>query len=86
MHQSVPCECRRWTWREVALQTGVAAHERHCPRCRRRMLIVFRGADLVGVLPIPSDEEFAMAKVLRSIGLKNAEVAGLLTVAREMAS
>lgn len=49
---SVHCRCREWEFRDLTLTTGVSVVERRCPRCRRRMLIVFRTGEHVGTVEL----------------------------------
>jgi len=44
---AAPCPCGRWIWYELVLAAGFALHERTCPRCRRRSLILFRDGRFV---------------------------------------
>lgn len=86
VRQSIECPCGEWRWREVTIQSAIGAIERYCPRCRRRMLIVLRGPELVGVVPFGGAHEMPISQALDDLKVTKWESRILLLVAREMAT
>lgn len=84
MRQELPCPCGNWTFREIGLFTGLAASERYCPRCERRMLLVFRGPDHLATVPLGGRNEGRIGSALEEAGLSVGEVKLLVTVAELM--
>jgi hypothetical protein len=77
------CPCGRWRWRELAVSTGIGAHERTCPRCRKRRLLVVRGGVGVGVLPLPGRDPGSVRAALAGVdGISPLERAALIAAAR----
>ncbi|HSW29280.1 MAG TPA: hypothetical protein VLH75_07260 [Longimicrobiales bacterium] len=86
MRQLITCDCGEWTFRELGLFTGLGVAERHCPRCGRAMLIVFRGADHIATVPLPGRDRGSVEQALMGCALTSNEVRVLVTVAELMAS
>lgn len=82
----IECSCGRWTFREIDLSTGLGVSEKHCPRCNRTMLLVFRGPDYLGAVELQGRDAGSLEEALSACRLSSAEVALLVTVARLMAS
>ena len=70
----VDCPCGSWHWREITATDGLAATERHCPRCRKRYLVVFREGEVIGKARLYGRNERALRTALReSSGLTRHE-------------
>lgn len=70
----------------MQVSTSLAAIERVCPRCRGRMLLVFRGPDHVATVEMTGAHTARMRESLDRSGLFPNEVELLMTVAELMAS
>lgn len=88
LSRSAPCACGRWDFRDFTLNDSVAAHERYCPRCRRRVLLVFRRGQHVGTVVMPANfARFSeMRASLSGAGLTESEVEMLMQIAEGVAS
>lgn len=87
LRQRVECECGEWEFRRADASMGLAACERWCPRCERRMLLVYRGSDLLGVRPLNGSDSGSYGDTLDGVeGLDDLERRRLVKVARERAS
>lgn len=82
------CICGDWEFRDTDLSDGVSATERFCPRCRKRILIVFRGAELVGMVDFTKNgsRTDTLAKALLTAGLTPDEVERLVGIAQRRVS
>lgn len=86
IRQRMDCECGKWQFRDVVVTAAVAAIERHCPKCRRPMLLIYRGPDPVTCVPLLGGRHAGrLGASLRSAGLSRSEVQLLVTVAELMA-
>lgn len=64
----VGCPCGSRHWREITATDGLAATERHCPRCRKRYLVVFREGEVIGTPRLFGRNERALRRALRETG------------------
>ena len=73
------CSCGRWEFRDLVVTTSLAALERYCPKCERKMLLVFRGPGHVATVELKGGRHAARIEAsLRQSGLEAAEVALLM--------
>jgi len=82
----VPCSCGDWEFRDVTITTAIAALERWCPRCRTKVLLVFRRSGHVATVRLDGTQPRAIRASLTNAGLNTGEVELLMEVAGEMAS
>jgi hypothetical protein len=81
------CTCGKWEFRDTDLTDGISATERYCPRCRKRLLIVFRGPELVGMVDFTKNgsRTDSLARALLTAGLLPSEVERLVGIAQQRA-
>lgn len=80
----IPCLCGQWTWYELALTLTVAMHERFCPRCRKRYLLLLRSGHAALVVPLRGRDLGSLWEALSRItGLAESERQALLELARK---
>lgn len=84
----VTCRCGEWEFRDTNISEGLSATERYCPRCRKRVLIVCRGADLVGIVDFTANgsRTDSLARALLAAGLTPSEVERLVGIAQSRAA
>jgi hypothetical protein len=82
----VPCACGDWEFRDVSITTDIAAFERWCPRCRSKVLLVFRKAAHLATVRLESAHPREIRLSLEQAGLAGSELSLLMQIAREMVS
>lgn len=86
IRQRMRCPCGEWEFRDLHVSVSLSVAERHCPRCRRDMLLVYRGAAPVVVVPFGGRQGPRFEAALREAGLDACEIEMLLTVAAHLAA
>lgn len=82
---AVPCPCGRWVWYELVLSPGLSLHERHCPRCRRRYLLLFRTGKFEGAVRLSGRDLGSIREALARLqALSPVEAELVLELARLM--
>jgi len=82
---AAPCPCDRWVWYELVLAPGLSLHERHCPRCRRRYLLLFRTGKFEGAVHLTGRDLGSIREALARLqALSPVEADLVLEVARLM--
>lgn len=80
-----PCPCGRWVWYELVLAPGLSLHERHCPRCRRRYLLLFRAGRWEGAVRLTGRDLGSIQEALAKLrALSPVEADLVLELARLM--
>lgn len=79
---AAPCPCGRWIWFELVLAPGLALHERACPRCRKRALLLFRAGRFEGAVKLTGRDLRSLREALGELErLSESEVGDVLRIA-----
>lgn len=78
---AAPCPCGRWIWYELVLAPGLALHERTCPRCRKRSLLLFRSGRFEAAVRLTGRDLRGIRAAIARMRLSETDRAALLRVA-----